>query len=162
METSYIRELEECKSFGDVFKLVKKSVKEVLGRGRAGLSLYLSDLPKNVGAYHPLGSNGIVINRRLLDIVSKVGSKAEQNAFIYSILLHEYLHSLGYVDERTVRRLTYEVSLRTFGESHLVTKMAYKGPMSLFPSLIYAPDRGTPGATVLIKDFDNSNQSYII
>jgi hypothetical protein len=162
MEPSYVRELEECKGFGDVFKLVKRSVKEVLGRGRAGLSLYLSDLPKNVGAYHPLGSNGIVINRRLLDIVSKVGSKVELNAFLYSILLHEYLHSLGYVDERTVRRLTYEVCRRVFGESHLVTKMAFKGPMTLFPSILYAPDTGTPGATILVKDFDDSNQSYII
>lgn len=161
MGDSYARELEKCEGFGEVFKLVKRSVKDVLGRGRAGLSLYLSDLPKNVGAYHPLGSNGIVINRRLLDIVTKVGSKVEQNAFIYSILLHEYLHSLGFVDERTVRRLTYEVSRKLFGESHPVARMALKGPMSLFPSILYAPDTGTLGATELIKDFDDSNQSYI-
>ena len=72
--------------------------------------LYLADLPKGVGALHQMGSNAIIVNRKALDHVVASRIKQEVNAFMYSMLLHEYLHSLGYMDEFEVRRLTYEVS----------------------------------------------------
>ena len=57
--------------------------------------LLLADLPLRLGAFHGVGTNSIVMNRTLLDRIVKSGhSRLEVNSFIYSILLHEYLHSL--------------------------------------------------------------------
>jgi len=96
----YSMELDKCEDFSDVFELVKKAVKDVLGRWRVGLMLVLADLPINIGAYHSLGSNSIVVNRKILEAVKdSIKSKRKLNSWIFLVLLHEYLHSLGYVDE---------------------------------------------------------------
>ena len=121
--------LDKCANFQEVFSLVKKSVKASLNRGRAGLMLYLVDLPLGLGAYHEVGSNGIVMNRALLEqVIQTADSKREINAFVYSILLHEYIHTLGCIDELQTRKLTYLVSKETFGEDHIATQMAEAGP----------------------------------
>jgi len=153
-------ELGRCENYGDIFDLVKKAVKKTLGRNRAGLMLYLGDLPLQVGAFHPVGSNGIVVNRRLLKMVNmSTKSVTEINSFIFHLLLHEYLHSLGYVSERHVRKLVYEVSRDNFGTDHPVTEMAVRGPRPK----IHVPEIQNderPGLE-LIRDFDRSNQTYI-
>ncbi len=159
---SYAKELEGCKDFGDVFNIVKKSVKEVLGLSRPGLILYLADLPMNVGAFHAVGSNGIVMNRRLLNTVLKsAGSRLGVNSFVYSILLHEYLHSLGCLDEGKVRQLVYEVSKKSFGESHLATQMALRGPFEHIPRVPSLGKEEFDSEIQISKDFDKSNKSYI-
>ena len=118
-------ELEWAKGYGDIFALVKKAVKRSLGEHRVGLMLYLGNLPFKVGAFHPLGTNDIVLNRRLINAVkSKLGEKV----YLFSILLHEYLHTLGYVDERQVRGLTYKVCVENFGSEHPVVEAALTGP----------------------------------
>ena len=62
--------LDQCEDFSDVFELVKISAEQVLGRRRAGLMLYLARLPKQIGAFHTVGTNGIVMNRAMLDMVT--------------------------------------------------------------------------------------------
>lgn len=62
--------LDLCEDFGDVFELVKKSAERSLGQRRAGLMLYLARLPKHIGAFHTVGTNGIVMNRNTLDVVT--------------------------------------------------------------------------------------------
>ena len=62
--------LDRCKDYGDVFEVVKKAVKQSLNRERAGLMLYLGNLPLQVGAFHGVGSNGIVLNKRVLRLIS--------------------------------------------------------------------------------------------
>ena len=119
-------ELESAKSYGDIFALVKKAVKRSLSQHRVGLMLYLGNLPMKVGAFHPMGTNDIVLNRRLLEAAAKTEPKWK--AYVFSILLHEYLHSLGYADERQVRGLTYRISLDNFGRDHPVVEAAVTGP----------------------------------
>ncbi len=156
-----VEALERCKDFGDVFEVVKRAVKENLGRGRVGLMLYLGDLPLRVGAFHQVGSNGIVMNRRILNlVVASAKSTTELNSFIFSILLHEYLHSLGYIDERQVRRLVYEISEKSLGADHPATEMAVSGPMSMFP-IQEIQNNEDLGGFELIRDFERSNQTYI-
>jgi len=111
-------QLEKSRDYGDLFEIVKKVVKRKLGRERAGLMLYLGNLPLHIGAFHGVGSNGIVINKRLLNTIS-FNSSIEINSYIFTLLLHEYLHSLGYMNERQVRRLVYEICKEAFGEDHL-------------------------------------------
>lgn len=95
--------------------------------------LYLARLPNHVGAFHPLGSNGIVMNRTVLDAVTRGGhSLREINSYVYSLLLQEYLHALGYVDEKMVRKLVHQVSLETFGEDHPATRIAAKSSTAIF------------------------------
>jgi len=159
--SNLVEALERCKDFGDVFEVVKRAVKENLGQKRVGLMLFLGDLPIHVGAFHQVGSNGIVMNRKILNLVmASAKSTTELNSFIFSILLHEYLHSLGYMDERQVRKLVYQISEKSLGADHPATEMAVSGPMSMFP-LREIPNNEDLGDFELIKDFERSNQTYI-
>lgn len=56
----------------------------------------------------------------------------EINSYVYSLLLQEYLHALGYVDEKMVRKLVHQVSLETFGEDHPATRIAAKSQITIF------------------------------
>jgi len=68
--------------------------------------LFLDDLPLQLGAHYPLGTNSIVLNRILVQIVeTATQSKQLVNAFIYSLLVHEYLQDLGYIPEIQVYRV---------------------------------------------------------
>lgn len=151
-----------CRNFSDVFELVKKSAERTLGRRRAGLMLYLARLPKHIGAFHTVGTNGIVMNRNTLDVVTHgARSLREINSYVYSILLHEYLHALGYVDEREVRRLVYDVSLETFGPDHPATQIASKGPSMMFPDIVIGESPAETPDVEVIPDLERSSRKYI-
>lgn len=150
-------ELEGAKGYGDIFALVKKAVKRSLGEHRVGLMLYLGNLPLGVGAFHPLGTNDIVLNRRLLRAVT---SELEKKAYVFSILLHEYLHSLGYADEEEVRGLTYRVCVENFGNEHAVVEAAIAGPwVNLRPEDLEEMEGGLD--LELIRDFERIDIDYI-
>jgi hypothetical protein len=158
---TFQEQIERCRNYGDIFHVVRRAVKEIIGRERVGLMLYLGNLPLRVGAFHGLGSNGIVINRRLIDLMSKsAGSVTEMNSFTFTLLLHEYLHSLGYVDERHVRDLTHEISEEVFGADHPATMMALQLPIPRIPPSEMQL-RTWDLDLELVKDFERSNQSYI-
>jgi hypothetical protein len=154
--------LDSCEDFGDVFELVKKSAERSLGHRRAGLMLYLARLPKHIGAFHTVGTNGIVMNRNTLDVITHgARSLREINSYVYSILLHEYLHALGYIEERDVRKLVYDVSLDTFGPDHPATQSASKGPSAIFPDIVLNElPTDTPDVEV-IPDIERSSHKYI-
>lgn len=157
-----VKQLDSCKNFGDVFEVVKKSVEASLGQRRSGLMLYLAGLPEHIGAYHAVGTNGIVMNKSALDAVTRSARTIREiNSYVYSILLHEYLHSLGYIEELQVRKLVYEVSKDNFGIDHPTTEIAHKGPAVIFPG-VGEPRLREPTENVeLISDFDRSTDSYI-
>jgi len=160
---SYSSRIDEAAGFRGIWEIVKETVQVCLGENRRGMLLFLDDLPLHLGAYHQLGTNNIVLNRRLVNIVEVVSkSKKLVNAFIYSILTHEYLHALGHVSEAEVRSLVYDVSKQCFGEDHIATTLAEKTPWSLLKGIpltdIPAPKR----AMELIKDLEKPNQTYIV
>ena len=159
---AYRSRLDNAKEFADVYEIVKDTVKRVIGAYRVGLMLVLDDLPLQVGAYHPVGSNSIVMNRLFLQIVEATAtSKRVVNAFIYTILLHEYLHTVGFLPESEVRPLVYRISLKSFGEDHLATRLADVGPWTLLKDvpvgIIEAPKR----VAEIVKNFEITNQRYI-
>jgi len=161
-QADYVDKLDQCHNFQEIFSLVKRSVREALNVERTGLILYLRDLPIMMGAYHQIGTNGIIMNRTLLEqVVQTAASKREINSFIYNILLHEYLHTLGYINEREVRKLTYIVSEETFGPDHAVTKMATEGPWaSIKINPFYAPPPYEREVQI-VRDFENPSHKYI-
>jgi len=158
----YGSRLEKAKDYGEIWDIVKETTKRSLDRYRAGMMLFLDDLPLNIGAYHPLGTNNLVLNRALVQIAeAATNSRKLVNSFIYILLLHEYLHALGYIAEEDVRSLVYEVSKKSFGENSLASRLAEKGPWELLKdvplSAIQAPRR----VMEIVKDFEKTNQKYI-
>jgi len=100
----------DLKNFNEVFEFVKTSVNSEYDMKRAGLSLMLHGMPARVGAYHVLGSNVIAINSVLLELVRKHStSNYEYNSYLFTVLLHEYLHSFGILDENTVRNMSLKL-----------------------------------------------------
>lgn len=142
--------------------MVKAATESSLGIHRAGLTLVLGDIPNNVGAYHQIGSNAIVMNRNLLRIVEKLSkSRARKNSYVFMILLHEYLHSLGYTNDRQVRRLGREISNEFFGRGHPAAEMATRPLDAFFPELgRYAAFRDR-GEYETVRRFDSSSTPYI-
>lgn len=156
--------LSQLKDFNEVFEFVKSSVNSIFEMKRAGLSLMLHRMPTRVGAYHVLGSNVIAVNSILLDLVKKYSaSNNEYNSYLFTVLLHEYLHSFGILDEYKVRQMSVELCEKFFGEKRTVTVMA-EDPLKIFPQLglvSYDNYDKFENKYEIIKNFDNSNQTYI-
>jgi hypothetical protein len=154
--------LEKSTGYGDVWEIVKDTVKFSLHKHRSGMMLFLDDLPIQLGAYHPIGTNNIVLNRTLVQIVeASIESKRVVNALVYNLLLHEYLHALGEFSEVEVRRMVYEVARKCFGEDHIATSIAKKSPWALLKGIplesISAPKR----VMEIVKDFEKTDK-YIV
>jgi hypothetical protein len=156
------RHLEDAKSYGEVWDTVKDSVEFSLHLRRGGMMLFLDDLPIQLGAYHPLGTNNIVLNRRLVQTVETViKSKRVVNALIYNLLLHEYLHALGKYSETEVRPLVYEVAKGCFGEDYVVTDIAKKSPWALLRGIPVEAVNAPKGVMEIVKDFEKTDK-YIV
>ena len=140
------KKLDNCTTLAKVFELVKESVKRFLNMHRAGLMLGLADLGMKsgyfIGAFHPVGSNIIVVNRTPLETALRTKERRIFNAYCFHLFLHEYLHSLGYIDEDDVKELTYEVCRLALGNDHPATRMAEKGIAIYFPKVGYLPSDG--------------------
>jgi len=159
----YRSRLDTAQGFGDVWEIAKDSVKDSLGEYRVGMMLFLDDLPLQLGAYHPLGTNNIVLNRTLVQIAeAATKSKRLVNAFVYSLLVHEYLHALGHIPEAEVRPLVYRISRKCFGEDHVVTRLAEKSPWALLRGVPLSEIEAPKRVIEIVRDFEKSNQKYIV
>ena len=159
----YCAKIDAAEGFNGIWEIVKDTVKVSLGKHRLGMLLFLDDLPLHLGAYHQLGTNNIVLNRTLVNIVDSVTkSKKIVNAFVYSILTHEYLHALGHVSESEVRSLVYKISKKCFGEDHIVTSLAEKTPWSILKGIPLNELQVSKQPMELIKDLEKSEFRYIV
>jgi hypothetical protein len=148
--------------FDEVFEIVKKAVDQVLGIHRAGLSLVLGDIPNQVGAYHEMGSNAIVMNRNLMKIVWRsTRSRQRRNAYTFMILLHEYLHTLGFVDDGQVRELSKKITDMYVGKGHIAGEMAVAPLDKFFPEISQYSMFRDNGSFETVRKFDTSSTSYI-
>lgn len=157
----YRGKLLQLTDFNEAFELAKSTIETKFKMHRAGLSLILQGLPTNLGAYHILGSNLIIVNKRILDIIRKYKSHEEYNSYLFMVLVHEYLHSLGVIDEIQVRNMTYALLSSLLGEGHIATKMARYQPWDLFPELRLFQNNSFEQKFETIKNFDKKTQSYI-
>jgi len=152
----------------ETFEDVKEVVRKSEGRSRAGLMLGLQELGSSlngfIGAYYPASSNIIVMNktplRRIIDTNPKLF-----DPYVFHVLLHEYIHSLGFLDERTTELKTYEISKEHFGEDHIITQLS-TNMRKFFPNLVYPvygwlPSRNVPTIEI-VHGFDRSNTSNYI
>jgi hypothetical protein len=161
-EEEYQVRLDHAKGFGEVYEIVKDTAKRSLGEYRVGMMLYLDDLPLKLGAYHPVGTNNIVLNRSLLNIIeASTQSSQTVNAFVYTILLHEYLHALGYLRETEVNQLIQKITEESFGETHIATELGKNGPWSILKDVPINMFETPKRLREVVKNFDKPDTRYI-
>ena len=133
-----ISDFERAENVKEIFEVVKDAVRETIDQSRAGIDLGLIDLGNTehelLSAYHPVGSNIIVLNKTPLKRITQTKPDL-MKPYVFVVLLHEYLHSLGYLDEKTARELTHSISQEIF-KSSVITEMAMD-MRKFFPFLLY-------------------------
>ena len=159
--------LNQTENVSDIFELVKDAVIETIGDSRAGLNLGLMEMGNGnanwLGAFYPVGSNVIVMNktplRRIMETVPPL-----MKPYLFHVLLHEYLHSLGFVDERSCRLLTYNICKKVLGNKHTATEMS-RDIRQFMPYIAYpggAPQIDNDINDIeIVEDFDRENEVYI-
>jgi hypothetical protein len=157
--------LNNAVTLADIFEVVKSSVVKSMRRSRGGLMLGLSDLGNHphgfFGAFFPVGGNIIVMNKNPLERIKETQPDLYK-PYAFHVLLHEYLHSLGYLDEDAVRKMVIEISVELFGKDHLTSRIALD-TRSFFPNLVFPNITWQPkDFTIdLVEDFDRSSVNYI-
>lgn len=166
--------VDQARDYTELFRLVKRLVERDLKRSRAGIMLGLAPLGLSpsgfFGGYFVVGSNAIVLNKDVLNYV-KLKEPAWHNAYAFHVLLHEYLHTLGWFSEDEVRPLAYQVSERALGAGHGATRIAAamvpgatSEPPEFFRQLVYPKFGWSPPSRPVIeivKGFDPDATSYI-
>ena len=159
---SFGARLDNAKNYAEVWLIVKDTVQFFLGTRRDSMMLFLDDLPLQLGAYYPIGTNNIVLNRSLVEIVeASVSSKATVNSLVYNLLLHEYLHALGDLSEAGVRKGVIEIAQKCFGDQHIATVVARKSPWALLKDLPLGPFMAPKRVMQIVKNFEKTGK-YIV
>jgi hypothetical protein len=160
---AFVTRLDASGSYAEVWQIVKDSVDAAFGKRRGSMMLFLDDLPLQVGAYYPVGTNNIVLNRHLVDIVeATLEDKQMVNALVYNLLLHEYLHALGELSETGVRREVVEVAEKCFGKEHAVTVLARKSPWILLKDLPLDAAVAPKRVMQIVQNFEKTTDKYIV
>ena len=155
------KRVDRAQDFDELFEIVKRIIDEELGKHRAGLSLVLANMPNELGAYHPVGTNMIVVNKALINGLQRVTKNPKEvNAFIFMVLMHEYLHSLGYLDENEVRKLSQAICRNSLGSDHPTVNLANANWIEKYPQLGTLSQSGSKEFEV-VRKFDSSSTAYI-
>lgn len=158
--------LDRAKTLPEIFDIVKECVRQHLGTERSGLMLGLSNLGGGtqhlVGGFFQVAGNMIVMNKLPLHRIQET-DPALYKPFVFHILLHEYIHSVGYLDEESTRPLTLRISEAAFGADHIVTDLArgwdpYMNRLT-YPVYGWKPDGDF--SVEIVRGFDPGATSYI-
>ncbi len=162
---SFHSRLDSSKTHADIFEVVKAAVWENQRASRGGLMLGIANLGNHpqgfLGAFYPVGTNVIVMNKIPLERIKETRPELYK-PYIFHVLLHEYLHTLGYLNEDGVRQMVIEITRNMFGEEHLATIIALE-PNRFFKNLVYPDMAWQPDDTKmeLVGNFDRGCTSYI-
>jgi hypothetical protein len=165
MRIDYKTRLEEAKSLADIFEVVKSLVLNRIGKSRGGLMLGMADLGNHpqgfFGGFFTVGSNVIVLNKIPLQRIRETRPELYK-PYVFHVLLHEYIHSLGYLDESMVKSKVHQITRDALGEEHLATQIAANTEGFIkhlaYPDIAWKPD---DAGLELVKGFDRSSVSYI-
>ncbi len=165
-KVNYAKKLEQAKNISEIFKLVKSVVRDLIGKERPGLMIGLSELDGRsgmfIGAFYPVGSNLIVINTIPLAVIQN--SKPELfKSYCFHVLLHEYLHTIGILDESYNKDVTSLISEKAFGENHPITLIA-KDFNRVFPEITYLTSqyRSSQDSRIrIVENIDEESTRYI-
>jgi hypothetical protein len=165
MQKEFKIQLEDAKTLADVFEVVKAAVLKSTGKSRGGLMLGMADLGNHprgfLGGFFTVGSNVIVMNKTPLQRIRETRPELYK-PYAFFILLHEYIHSLGYLDEKLVVSRTLEISRESLGEDHPATRIAadISGFLKdlVYPEVAWKPD---DERIEIVEGFDRSSVPYI-
>ena len=162
----YEAKIKKANTFADIFEIVKDMVREFLGADQAGLMVGVSDLGSFsngfVGAFYSLDANMIIINKKPLARILQTNPKL-YNYYLFHVILHEYVHSIGSYDESVTRQLVLEVSRHYFGDNHIATQLA-SNIEKFMPNLAYPSSGFQPPQDIsieFVKGIDRKNTNYI-
>ena len=159
----FSKSLDEAATYAEVWQIVKDTVNYTFGKRRGSMMLFLDDLPLQIGAYYPLGTNNIVLNRHLLDIVENtLTDKSTVNSLVYNLLLHEYLHALGELSEVEVKRQVVIVATKCFGEKHSATVLARKSPWILLKDIPIEAIPARKRVMQIVQNFEKTTDKYVV
>lgn len=158
-------QLDVSKDIPDIFELVKAAVYKTEKKRRPGLMLGLADLGGGgnawIGGFHVVASNAIILNTRPMQYLHAIHPELYK-PYVFVVLLHEYLHTLGALDERECQEETHRVASSLFG-SHVVSQMAMDIsrflPFFQFAQHGWMPSKD-PSFRILVG-FDRSSVTYI-
>ncbi len=140
----------DFEDFSGIFQLVIRVVRQFLNKSRYGILLGLVELGYErgnfVGGFHRVGTNEIYLNKSALRVMREESEANLYKAYLFHLLLHEYVHSVGVIDEGKTQELTRSISLALFGNHHPVGRLVIFGLGALFPYSFreerYSPSRG--------------------
>jgi hypothetical protein len=158
--------IKKSSTFSEIFEIVKEIVREYLGLEQAGLLVGLTDLGMHskgfIGAFYSLDANMIVINKKPLARILQTNPSL-YNYYIFHVMLHEYVHSIGSYDEAQTRQLVHEVSEHYFGKNHMITQFA-SNIEKFIPNLTYPVEGFQMPQDIgieFVKGIDIKNTNYI-
>lgn len=126
------------------------------------MELILTYLPEEVEAVHQVGSNAIIMNKRVLEaLLTSSKNRSEINAYIFSILLREYIRSLGVLDEVDIKKLAVKVVEGTLGESHRAYRIIPKLFQEEYKKLEEEIKQKLDDDFEYVEDFDRESTHYI-
>lgn len=162
----YEKELKKAKSFADIFEIAKEMVREYLGAEQAGLMVGVTDLGTHsqgfIGAFYSMNANTIIINKKPLARLLQTNPSL-YNYYLFHIMLHEYMHSIGSYDEEQTRQLVKEMSEHYFGPNHAVAQLA-SNMEKFMPNLTFPVKGFQPPQDInieFVKGIDKKNTNYI-
>ncbi|MBI2660599.1 hypothetical protein HYX07_05545 [Candidatus Woesearchaeota archaeon] len=162
----YEARIKKAKTFADIFEVVKEIVMEYLGAEQAGLMVGVTDLGSHsqgfIGAFYSLDANMIIINKKPLGRILQT-NPALYNYYLFHVMLHEYIHSIGSYDEAMTRLLVHELSRHYFGDNHIATQLA-SDIEKFMPNLTYPRHDFQPPQDIsieFVKGIDRKNTNYI-
>ncbi len=161
MKTDYKCRLEEAKTLPDIFEIVKSLVLRCTGKSRGGLMLGMANLGNNpqgfFGGFFTTGSNVIVLNKVPLERIKETRPDLYK-PYVFHVLLHEYIHSLGCLDEGEVRTRVHQITREALGDDHPATLLAENATDFIkhlaYPDVIWKPD---DEGLELVDGFDRSS-----
>ncbi len=147
-------------NYDNILKEIKKVSKKYIKKDRP-VGLAISNFDSRVGAYWISGGNYIVLNGNLLSALDELGvPDTEKEKLVKIILLHEYIHSLGYEDEMATRIITQNITAQEYGKNSLEYRLSSEGPWEVYPEI--SQYRGKFDSTVkIINNFDTDSTDYI-
>jgi hypothetical protein len=157
------------KEIPNIFERVRKDVKKVYGRRRVGLSLGLAEMGMRrggfIGGMHFAPGTDIIMNTSPLRIILETQPYEIVWSYTYHILLHEYIHSLGIIDEQQCRILTLKLTKKIFSENdHPAVILAESGIGSFIPNLrmTYIPPTKKPDGIEIqyLLEFEKESFDY--
>jgi hypothetical protein len=122
------------------------------------MMLFIDDLPLQIGDYYPLGTNNIVLNRSLVDIVEvKLKNRRMVNALVYNLLLREYPYVLEKISEKEARHQVQSAAIKCFGEDHTAKILARKSPWVLLKDIPFEAHLPPKRAMQIVHNFEKSD-----